>query len=44
VTLRIAGERLVVELRGKRTDISPGGKVAVRIPAEAIHRLRESSG
>ena len=39
VTLRIADDRMVVELHGKRTDFVPGDKVAVRIPSAALHRL-----
>jgi iron(III) transport system ATP-binding protein len=41
VTLRIGEERLVVELRGKRTDLAPGQRVAVHIPEDALHRLSE---
>ncbi|MCC6193935.1 MAG: ATP-binding cassette domain-containing protein [Burkholderiales bacterium] len=41
VTLRIAEDRLLVELRGKRIDLAPGGRVAVRIPDQALHRLPE---
>jgi ABC-type Fe3+/spermidine/putrescine transport system ATPase subunit len=41
VTLRIADERLQVELRGKRRDLCTGERVLVRVPPEAIHRLPE---
>jgi ABC-type Fe3+/spermidine/putrescine transport system ATPase subunit len=41
VTLRVADERLQVELRGKRGDLRAGDRVLVRVPPEAIHRLPE---
>jgi ABC-type Fe3+/spermidine/putrescine transport system ATPase subunit len=41
VTLRLADERLQVELRGKRADLRAGDRVLVRVPPEAIHRLAE---
>jgi hypothetical protein len=44
VTLRLADERLLVELRGKRTDLVPGARVSVRVPATALHRLGETPG
>jgi iron(III) transport system ATP-binding protein len=43
VTLRIAEDRMLVELRGKRPDLVPGARVAVRIPHDALHRLDEAS-
>jgi iron(III) transport system ATP-binding protein len=41
VTLRIGDDRMVVELRGRRTDLAPGERVAVRIPEHVLHRLQE---
>jgi iron(III) transport system ATP-binding protein len=43
ITLNVDDRRLVVELRGRRTDLKTGATLAVRIPAEAIHRLRDAA-
>jgi ABC-type Fe3+/spermidine/putrescine transport system ATPase subunit len=42
ITLVIGDQRLVLELRGRRTDLTPGSMLAVRIPEHAIHRLQDS--
>jgi iron(III) transport system ATP-binding protein len=39
ITLAVDDQRLLLELRGRRTDLKPGGALAVRIPPEAIHRI-----
>jgi len=40
ITLRVDGSPLVLELRGRRTDLQPGATLAVRFPAGALHRLQ----
>jgi ABC-type sugar transport system ATPase subunit len=42
ITLAIGDQRLVLELRGRRTDLTPGNMLAVRIPGHAIHRLQDA--
>jgi ABC-type Fe3+/spermidine/putrescine transport system ATPase subunit len=42
VVLRVDGHKLVVELRGgPGTRLDPGSRLAVRIPADAVHHLGE---
>jgi ABC-type Fe3+/spermidine/putrescine transport system ATPase subunit len=41
ITLNVDDKRLLLELRGRRTDLVTGAALAVRIPAGAIHRLRD---
>jgi ABC-type Fe3+/spermidine/putrescine transport system ATPase subunit len=43
ITLNVDDKRLVLELRGRRTDLKPGAALAVRIPADAIHRLQDAT-
>jgi ABC-type Fe3+/spermidine/putrescine transport system ATPase subunit len=43
ITLNVEDKRLVLELRGRRTDLKPGAVLAVRIPADAIHRLQDAT-
>jgi iron(III) transport system ATP-binding protein len=43
ITLSVDDKRLVVELRGRRTDLQAGAALAVRIPADAIHRLQDAA-
>lgn len=43
ITLNVDDERLVLELRGRRTDLVAGAALAVRIPAGAIHRLQDAA-
>jgi iron(III) transport system ATP-binding protein len=43
VTLNVDDEQLVLELRGRRTDLVAGAALAVRIPAGAIHRLQDAA-
>ena len=43
ITLVMGDQRLVLELRGRRTDLAPGGALSVRIPANAIHLLQDAS-
>ena len=43
ITLNVDDKRLLLELRGRRTDLMAGGALAVRIPAGAIHRLQDAS-
>ena len=40
VTLLVDDQPLVLELRGRRTDLLPGDALAVRIPPSAVHRLQ----
>jgi iron(III) transport system ATP-binding protein len=44
ITLTVDGKRLLLELRGRRTDLAAGAALAVRIPAAAIHRLQDAPG
>ena len=44
ITLTVDGKRLLLELRGRRTDLATGAALAVRIPAAAIHRLQDAPG
>jgi ABC-type Fe3+/spermidine/putrescine transport system ATPase subunit len=44
ITLTVDGKRLLLELRGRRTDLATGAVLAVRIPAAAIHRLQDAPG
>ena len=44
ITLNVGDKRLVLELRGRRTDLVAGTALAVRIPAAAIHRLQDATG
>ena len=44
ITLSVDGKRLLLELRGRRTDLVPGATLAIRIPAAAIHRLQDATG
>ncbi len=41
ITLRIGDDAVVVELRGRRDDLSPGSEVTIRIPGEALLRLTD---
>jgi iron(III) transport system ATP-binding protein len=43
ITLNVDDKRLVLELRGRRTDLVAGAALAVRIPAGAIHRLQDAT-
>jgi iron(III) transport system ATP-binding protein len=43
ITLNVDDKRLVLELRGKRTDLQAGRTLAVRIPVGAIHRLQDAT-
>ncbi|MEO8304366.1 MAG: ATP-binding cassette domain-containing protein [Betaproteobacteria bacterium] len=43
ITLALGERALVLELRGRRTDLQAGGTLAVRIPVHAIHRLRDAA-
>ena len=43
ITLIVDDKRLLLELRGRRTDLAPGATLAVRIPADAIHCLQDAT-
>ncbi len=43
ITLLVDDKPLLLELRGRRTDLVPGGMLAVRIPAGAVHRLQDAA-
>jgi iron(III) transport system ATP-binding protein len=43
ITLNVDDNRLLLELRGRRTDLAAGAALAVRIPADAIHRLQDAT-
>ncbi len=43
ITLNVDDKRLLLELRGRRTDLKAGTALAVRIPADAIHRLQDAA-
>jgi iron(III) transport system ATP-binding protein len=44
ITLNLDDKRLLLELRGRRTELVAGTTLAVRIPADAIHRLQDAAG
>jgi len=39
LTLEVAGQRLVVELRGRPADVERGQRLSLRLPAQALHLL-----
>jgi len=43
ITLKVDDRKLMLELRGRRTDLVVGATLAVRIPAAAIHRLQDAT-
>jgi iron(III) transport system ATP-binding protein len=43
ITLVIDDQRLLLELRGRRADLEPGGLLSVWIPPEAVHRLQDAA-
>jgi ABC-type Fe3+/spermidine/putrescine transport system ATPase subunit len=43
ITLNVDDKRLLLELRGRRTDLAAGAALAVRIPAGAVHRLQDGA-
>jgi len=43
ITLVVDGQPLLLELRGRRTDLEPGSMLSVRIPRHAIHQLRDAA-
>jgi len=43
VILNVDDRRLVLELRGRRSDLCAGDLLAIRIPAAAIHRLLDAA-
>ena len=43
VILSVDDRRLVLELRGRRSDLCAGDQLAIRIPAAAIHRLHDAA-
>ena len=43
ITLNVDDRKLLLELRGRRTDLIAGATLAVRIPAAAIHRLQDAT-
>jgi iron(III) transport system ATP-binding protein len=44
ITLIVDDKRLLLELRGRRTDLVVGAALTVRIPADAVHRLQDATG
>jgi hypothetical protein len=42
ITLNVDDRKLLLELRGRRTDLTAGATLAVRIPTAAIHRLQDA--
>jgi iron(III) transport system ATP-binding protein len=42
LVLAVDGRDLLVELRGKRTDLVPGRSIGVHIPDDAVHRFADS--
>ncbi len=42
LTLRVDGQRVMLDLRGRRDDLVPGMEVAIRIPAGALVRLDDA--
>jgi ABC-type Fe3+/spermidine/putrescine transport system ATPase subunit len=43
ITLNVDDRKLLLELRGRRTDLVAGATLAVRIPAAAVHRLQDAA-
>jgi len=43
ITLNVDDRKLLLELRGRRTDLGVGATLAIRIPADAIHRLQDAA-
>src|SRR5258705_945578 len=43
VTLRVDGQPITVELQGRRDDLAPGTKLAVRLPQDALLPLDDPS-
>jgi ABC-type Fe3+/spermidine/putrescine transport system ATPase subunit len=43
ITLNVDDRKLLLELRGRRTDLVAGATLAVRIPAAAVHRLQDAT-
>jgi ABC-type Fe3+/spermidine/putrescine transport system ATPase subunit len=43
VTLRVDGQPITVELQGRRDDLAPGTKLAVRLPQDALLTLDDRS-
>jgi ABC-type Fe3+/spermidine/putrescine transport system ATPase subunit len=43
LTLSFEGQRILVELKGRREDLAPGAQVAVRIPADLLLPLRDGA-
>jgi len=43
ITLNVDDRKLLLELRGRRTDLVNGSTLAIRIPADAIHRLQDAA-
>ena len=43
VTVGVDGQRVTVELKGRRDDLAPGVEVALRLPADALLRLDDAS-
>jgi ABC-type sugar transport system ATPase subunit len=39
LSLEVAGQRLVVELRGRPADVERGQRLSLRLPAQALHLL-----
>jgi ABC-type Fe3+/spermidine/putrescine transport system ATPase subunit len=42
LTLRVDGQRVTLDLRGRRDDLLPGVEVAIRIPPHALLRLDDA--
>jgi hypothetical protein len=42
LTLRLDGQRVTLDLRGRRDDLVPGAAVAIRIPPHALLRLDDA--
>ena len=43
IRLNVEGKRLLLELRGRRTELAAGVMLSVRIPAAAVHRLQDAT-
>jgi ABC-type sugar transport system ATPase subunit len=43
ITLAVGDDRLLLELQGRRVDLTPGEPLLIRIPVEAVHRLEDAA-
>jgi len=42
VTLDVEGQRVTIELKGRRDDLAPGTQLAIRLPPDALLSLDDA--